>query len=105
MVAAGIADGPVIGINLGNAYASIAVVHKVCLIRKNNRRQPSYDMCWNQEGHAECIANEDGERQIALAVSYNGEQVVRMLEMSSRFIAHPCELHAVHWQCRETAIG
>lgn len=29
-----------------------------------------------QEGHAECIANEDGERQIALIISYNGEETV-----------------------------
>ncbi|KAG8686304.1 Hsp70 protein that interacts with Zuo1p, partial [Ceratobasidium sp. 394] len=45
--------GPaVIGINFGNAYASIAVI--------------------NNEGQADCIANEDGERQIAAAVSYFG---------------------------------
>ncbi|KAF8295420.1 actin-like ATPase domain-containing protein [Clavulina sp. PMI_390] len=47
-------QGPVIGLNIGNSYASIAVVH--------------------HEGHAECIANEDGERQIALIISYNGEE-------------------------------
>jgi hypothetical protein len=29
-----------------------------------------------QEGDPSCIANEDGERQIACAVSYNGEEVV-----------------------------
>ncbi|EKM77500.1 hypothetical protein AGABI1DRAFT_43082 [Agaricus bisporus var. burnettii JB137-S8] len=42
---------PVIGINLGNSYASIA------------------------EGLAECIANEDGERQIACAISFHGEEM------------------------------
>ncbi|KAF9526807.1 Hsp70 protein-domain-containing protein [Crepidotus variabilis] len=45
----------VVGINLGNSYASIAVFTK--------------------EGHAECIANQDGERQIACAVSFHGEQI------------------------------
>ncbi|KAF9545981.1 actin-like ATPase domain-containing protein [Agrocybe pediades] len=42
---------PVVGINFGNSYASIA------------------------EGLAESIANEDGERQIACAISFHGEEV------------------------------
>jgi molecular chaperone DnaK (HSP70) len=46
----------VLGVNFGQSYASIAVIGK--------------------EGHANCIANEDGERQIACAISYNGEEVV-----------------------------
>jgi hypothetical protein len=29
-----------------------------------------------EEGHADCIANEEGERQIACAISYNGDQIV-----------------------------
>lgn len=45
----------VIGINFGNSFASIAVLTK--------------------EGLAECIANEDGERQIACAISFHGEEV------------------------------
>ncbi|KAL7423321.1 Hsp70 protein that interacts with Zuo1p [Cryptotrichosporon argae] len=45
----------ILGVNFGQSYASIAVIDK--------------------EGHAACIANEDGERQIACAVSYVGEQV------------------------------
>ncbi|KAJ2935835.1 hypothetical protein H1R20_g1259, partial [Candolleomyces eurysporus] len=48
---------PVVGINFGNSYASIAVLAK--------------------EGQAECIANEDGERQIACAISFSGEEMVR----------------------------
>ncbi|TEB22378.1 actin-like ATPase domain-containing protein [Coprinellus micaceus] len=40
----------VVGINFGNSYASIA------------------------DGTAECIANEDGERQIASAISFHGEE-------------------------------
>ncbi|EJD46476.1 actin-like ATPase domain-containing protein [Auricularia subglabra TFB-10046 SS5] len=44
----------VIGINFGDSYASIAVL--------------------SNEKTAECIANENGERQIACAVSYNGEE-------------------------------
>ncbi|KAK4685579.1 hypothetical protein P7C73_g4559, partial [Tremellales sp. Uapishka_1] len=45
----------ILGINFGQSYASIAVIDK--------------------EGHASCIANEEGERQIACAISYNGEEV------------------------------
>ncbi|KAI9436860.1 Hsp70 protein-domain-containing protein [Lactarius indigo] len=44
----------VVGINFGNSFASIAVITK--------------------EGLADCIANEDGERQIACAVSFRGEE-------------------------------
>ncbi|TEB14213.1 hypothetical protein FA13DRAFT_1617125, partial [Coprinellus micaceus] len=44
----------VVGINFGNSYASIAVLAK--------------------DGTAECIANEDGERQIASAISFHGEE-------------------------------
>ncbi|KAF9473533.1 actin-like ATPase domain-containing protein [Pholiota conissans] len=46
---------PVVGINFGNSYASIAVFTK--------------------EGLAECIANEDGERQIACAIAFHGEEM------------------------------
>ncbi|KAG5652909.1 hypothetical protein H0H81_003109 [Sphagnurus paluster] len=46
---------PIVGINFGNSYASIAVFTK--------------------EGLAECIANEDGERQIACAISFQGEEI------------------------------
>lgn len=46
----------VLGVNFGQSYASIAVIDK--------------------EGHPLCIANEEGERQIACAISYAGEQVV-----------------------------
>ncbi len=46
----------VVGINFGNSYASISVL--------------------NKEGNADCIANEDGERQIACAISFNGEEIV-----------------------------
>ncbi|THG97576.1 hypothetical protein EW026_g4444 [Hermanssonia centrifuga] len=45
----------VVGINFGNSYASISVL--------------------NKEGNADCIANEDGERQIACAISFNGEEI------------------------------
>ncbi|WVR04317.1 hypothetical protein IAU60_001317 [Kwoniella sp. DSM 27419] len=47
--------GGILGINFGQSYASIAVIDK--------------------EGHPTCIANEEGERQIACAISYAGEQV------------------------------
>ncbi|RXK42166.1 hsp71-like protein [Tremella mesenterica] len=45
----------ILGINFGQSYASIAVLDK--------------------EGHPTCIANEDGERQIACAIAYAGEEV------------------------------
>ncbi|KAI0638747.1 actin-like ATPase domain-containing protein [Trametes polyzona] len=45
----------VVGINFGNSYASIAVLAK--------------------EGGADCIANEDGERQIACAIAFHGEEL------------------------------
>ena len=48
-------DGAVIGINLGNTYGSIA--------------------CINQHGRADVIANENGERQIATRIAFNGDQV------------------------------
>lgn len=51
----GTAIPPVVGINFGNSYASIAVFTK--------------------EGLAECIANEDGERQIACTIAFQGEEV------------------------------
>ncbi|KAF9070436.1 Hsp70 protein-domain-containing protein [Rhodocollybia butyracea] len=44
-----------VGINFGNSFASIAVFTK--------------------DGLAECIANEDGERQIASALSFFGEEM------------------------------
>ncbi|KAE9392218.1 hypothetical protein BT96DRAFT_1000549 [Gymnopus androsaceus JB14] len=46
-----------VGINFGNSFASIAV--------------------FIRDGLAECIANEDGERQIACALSFFGEEMVR----------------------------
>ncbi|KAI0757732.1 actin-like ATPase domain-containing protein [Daedaleopsis nitida] len=59
----GTADAPievssiptVVGITFGNSYASIAVLTK--------------------EGTADCIANEDGERQIACAIAFQGEEM------------------------------
>ncbi|SNX87434.1 related to SSZ1 - regulator protein involved in pleiotropic drug resistance [Melanopsichium pennsylvanicum] len=47
--------GAVIGINFGHSYSSIA--------------------CINQHGRADVIANEDGERQLATRIAYNGDQV------------------------------
>lgn len=58
----------VLGVNFGQSYASIAVIDK--------------------EGHPLCIANEDGERQIACAISYAGEQVVSKHLLISPIITH-----------------
>nr|WKJ30261.1 Hsp-4 [Glaciozyma antarctica PI12] len=44
----------VIGLNFGQSFSSIAVI--------------------NKEGLADCIANDDGERQIASALSFNGTE-------------------------------
>ncbi|SPO29871.1 related to SSZ1 - regulator protein involved in pleiotropic drug resistance [Ustilago trichophora] len=49
------AAGAVIGINFGHSYSSIA--------------------CINQHGRADVIANEDGERQLATRIAFNGDQV------------------------------
>lgn len=75
---------PVVGINFGNSYASIAVLAKVGVFL--------FMLCsrgwfWpeTQEGQTECIANEDGERQIACAISFQGE------EMVSFVVAHPMD--------------
>ncbi|KAI0271315.1 Hsp70 protein-domain-containing protein [Gloeopeniophorella convolvens] len=61
-----VAPQTVIGINLGNAFASIAVL--------------------NKEGQAECIANEDGERQIACAISFHGEETYIGNEARHHFV-------------------
>ncbi|GAA99381.1 uncharacterized protein L969DRAFT_93840 [Mixia osmundae IAM 14324] len=51
----GDSHGPtVLGINFGGSFSSIALI--------------------NKEGLADCIANEDGERQIANAISFSGEE-------------------------------
>ncbi|KAI0808916.1 Hsp70 protein-domain-containing protein [Irpex lacteus] len=50
-----LANPTVVGINFGNSYASISVL--------------------NKQGNPDCIANEDGERQIACAVSFQGEEI------------------------------
>ena len=52
---------------------------------------PSAALLWfrfSEEGHAECIANEEGERQIACAISYNGEEVVSLAISSSSRAAY-----------------
>ncbi|TFK62385.1 actin-like ATPase domain-containing protein [Pluteus cervinus] len=66
---------PVVGINFGNSYASIAVFTK--------------------EGLAECIANEDGERQIACAIAFHGEET---------YIGNPAKHHLVK-NAKNTIIG
>ncbi|KAF9260312.1 actin-like ATPase domain-containing protein [Marasmius fiardii PR-910] len=62
----------VIGINFGNAFASIAI-----LSGKEKGLQP------------ECIANEDGERQIACAVSFHGEQIYIGNEALNQLVKNP----------------
>lgn len=46
-----------LGLNFGQAFSSVAIIDK--------------------EGLADCIANDDGERQIASALSFSGSEFVR----------------------------
>ncbi|KAK1219981.1 Hsp70 protein that interacts with Zuo1p, partial [Marasmius sp. AFHP31] len=62
----------VIGINFGNTFSSIAI-----LSGKEKGLQP------------ECIANEDGERQIASAVSFHGEQIYIGNEALHQLVKNP----------------
>lgn len=48
-----------LGVNFGQAFSSVAIIDK--------------------EGLADCIANDDGERQIASALSFSGSEFVRVL--------------------------
>ncbi|PKI84993.1 Hsp70 protein that interacts with Zuo1p [Malassezia vespertilionis] len=59
-------SGAVIGINLGNTYGSIA--------------------CINQHGRADVIANENGERQIATRIAFNGDQVYNGNEATPQLV-------------------
>lgn len=59
-------EGAVIGINLGNSYGSIA--------------------CINQHGRADVIANENGERQIATRIAFNGDQVYNGNEATPQLV-------------------
>ncbi len=79
---------PVVGINFGNSYASIAVFTKVGLLFFRDGELTSL----GQEGLAESIANEDGERQIACAIAFQGEEMVNDYypnsSLSSRIAVH-----------------
>ena len=78
----------VIGINFGNSFASIAVLTKVCSLSLffsslgANMERRLIGGLYEQEGLAECIANEDGERQIACAISFHGEETVSFFSLS-----------------------
>lgn len=65
----------IVGINFGNSYASIAVFTKVRSIPSPSLGHQH--LLASQEGVAECIANEDGERQIACALAFHREEMVR----------------------------
>lgn len=57
----------VLGVNYGYSYSSIAVI--------------------NKEERPDCIANEDGERQIPNAIAFSEEQEVRAPFSSPSFCA------------------
>ncbi|KAI8342213.1 heat shock protein 70 family [Choanephora cucurbitarum] len=59
----------VIGINFGTAYTSIAYI--------------------NKEGRADCLANEEGDRQIASALAFHGEEEVIGSQAKSDIARHP----------------
>lgn len=77
----------VVGINFGQTASSIAVINKVRPKATASASQLGADAAAlgiAQEGLADCIANDDGDRQIATAVSFAGDQVVRPIS---------CQLH------------
>lgn len=51
----------VLAINYGSAFASLAII--------------------DNDGKPSCIAEESGNRQIAAAIAYSGEQVVRLFQL------------------------
>ncbi|KAI8378497.1 heat shock protein 70 family [Blakeslea trispora] len=59
----------VIGINFGTAYTSIGYI--------------------NKEGRADCLANEEGDRQIASALAFHGEEEVIGSQAKSDIARHP----------------
>jgi molecular chaperone DnaK (HSP70) len=75
----------VIGINFGASASSVAVISKVGGLSDDDEAPRgraahstftltrAYD---TQDGLADCIANDDGERQISNAVSFSGEEEV-----------------------------
>jgi molecular chaperone DnaK (HSP70) len=58
----------VLGVNFGHSFSSIAVI--------------------NKEERADCIANEDGERQIPNAIAYSEEQEVRRASCDVQSSSH-----------------
>ncbi|KAI7873301.1 heat shock protein 70 family [Mucor mucedo] len=59
----------IIGINFGTAYTSIAYL--------------------NKDGRADCLANEEGDRQIASALAFHGDEEVIGSQAKSDIARHP----------------
>ncbi|KAM0787669.1 hypothetical protein ACM66B_003732 [Microbotryomycetes sp. NB124-2] len=57
------------GINFGQSFSSVAVI--------------------NKEGLADCIANDDGERQIATALSFNGTEEYSGVPARTQLVRNP----------------
>lgn len=71
----------VVGINFGGSASSVAVISKVGEERAastcfSTMLRESLRLRATQEGLADCIANDDGERQISNALSFSGEEEV-----------------------------
>ena len=78
----------VVGINFGNTYASIAVITKVRIFSLVLNKIAHLKIPSLKEGLADCIANEDGERQIACAISFQVEELVSIKSTSTLSISH-----------------
>jgi hypothetical protein len=49
----------------------------------------------DQEGLAECIANEDGERQIACAISFHGEETASIFSPLRESLSSSLTEHSI----------
>lgn len=67
-----------VGLTFGQSFSSVAVIDKVRTDTFYHANEPSLTLgrAAKQEGLADCIANDDGERQIATALSFSGSEFV-----------------------------
>ena len=84
----------VVGINFCNTYASISVITKVRIFPLVLNKIAHLKIPSLKEGLADCIANEDGERQIACAISFQGEELVSNSQLPHYlFLIFLCTVH------------
>lgn len=75
-----------IGISFGNSYSSIAFTSSVSCSRKQHDGQ---NLTAAQEGKAEVIANEDGDRQIPSILSYVEGEELHAGQAKSQLVRNP----------------